>query len=59
VAIPAGLCEDCKNAKKIESARGSVFWLCTLHDRDPRFAKYPRVPVVACPGYDPKPEPPR
>jgi hypothetical protein len=28
-----------------------VFRLCLLHERDPRFAKYPRVPVLSCPGY--------
>jgi hypothetical protein len=49
---PAGLCEHCRHCKKIESARGSVFRLCLLHERDPRFAKYPRMPVVHCPGYE-------
>jgi len=51
-APPPGLCEDCAHCKAIRSARGSVFRLCLLHERDPRFAKYPRMPVLQCPGYD-------
>ena len=46
-----GLCEHCVHTKRVESARGSVFRLCLLHDRDERFAKYPRLPVVQCSGY--------
>jgi hypothetical protein len=47
----AGLCETCQHCKKVGSARGSIFRLCLMHDRDPRFAKYPRIPVLQCPGY--------
>jgi hypothetical protein len=47
----AGLCADCANAQKITSERGSNFVLCRLSFRDPRFAKYPRLPVLACDGY--------
>lgn len=50
----AGLCEDCRHARKIESSRGSVFLLCELSRTDPRFAKYPRLPVLNCAGYTPK-----
>jgi hypothetical protein len=32
--------------------------MCLLHERDPRFAKYPRLPVVHCPGYKEKLEDP-
>jgi len=42
----------------VRSARGSGFWLCGLHDRDPRFAKYPPLPVRACAGYAQKPATP-
>jgi hypothetical protein len=50
---PAGLCADCTHARRIESARGSVFFLCQLSSTDPRFPKYPRLPVLSCPGYLP------
>jgi SAM-dependent methyltransferase len=50
-APPAGLCDDCQHARRIGSARGSVFLLCGMHERDPRFAKYPRLPVLRCPAH--------
>jgi hypothetical protein len=50
----AGLCASCAHANVIVSDRGSTFYLCTLSASDPRFVKYPRLPVVACIGYDEK-----
>jgi hypothetical protein len=47
----SGLCGNCVNARRIESARGSVFILCQLSATDPRFPKYPRLPVLSCAGY--------
>jgi hypothetical protein len=46
-----GLCEKCRHAKTITSDRGSTFILCELSKTDKRFAKYPRLPVLACSGY--------
>ena len=51
----AGLCSDCLNARKLESARGSVFILCNLSLTDSRFPKYPRLPVLSCDGYKKNP----
>jgi hypothetical protein len=56
--MPVGLCTNCAHARRIESARGSVFFLCQLWATDPRFAKYPRLPVLSCPGYAPMPQEP-
>lgn len=47
----AGLCPRCAHVRRIENRRGSVFLLCELADRDPRFARYPRLPVLECPGF--------
>jgi hypothetical protein len=47
-----GLCESCSHARRIESAKGSVFWLCERAKTDPRFRKYPPLPVLSCPGYE-------
>jgi hypothetical protein len=47
----AGLCANCQHARRIESARGSVFVLCQLSATDQRFPKYPRLPVLTCQGY--------
>ena len=47
----AGLCADCIYARVNRSDRGSVFYQCTKSFEDPRFPKYPRLPVKACTGY--------
>ena len=46
-----GLCGTCVNCRRVVSDRGSVFYRCSLHDTDPRFPKYPSLPVLACSGY--------
>jgi len=51
----AGLCADCFHSRRIESTHGSVFFLCQLSLTDPRFSKYPRLPVLSCDGYKKKP----
>ena len=48
---PAGLCDTCRHQKLIRTGRGSEFSMCLLSREDPRFAKYPRVPVLQCRGY--------
>jgi hypothetical protein len=50
---PIGLCANCQHSRKIQSDRGSLFFLCNLSATDPAFPKYPRIPVVSCPGYRP------
>jgi hypothetical protein len=50
-----GLCADCLHARLIESSKGSQFLLCQLSESDPSFPKYPRLPILACAGYSPKP----
>ena len=47
----AGLCADCIHARSVKSDRGSAFLLCELSARDPKFPKYPRLPVLSCDGY--------
>jgi hypothetical protein len=46
-----GLCAACVHARPIVSAKGSTFWLCGLSAIDPRFVRYPRLPVLACAGF--------
>jgi hypothetical protein len=46
-----GLCAGCKFAEHIRSSKGSTFLLCGLSKTDPRFSKYPRLPVLTCSGY--------
>ena len=48
-----GLCAHCQHSRKIQSDRGSVFFLCKLSESDSSFPKYPRLPVLSCRGYTP------
>lgn len=48
--LPPGLCETCEHLRILASRR-SVFVRCGLAENDPRFARYPALPVVACPGF--------
>ena len=48
-----GLCSTCAHLRMVRSDRGSAFYRCLLSARDPRFPKYPRLPVLACAGYAP------
>ncbi|MGH7482871.1 MAG: hypothetical protein ACRELV_12005 [Longimicrobiales bacterium] len=55
----AGLCGSCQHARRIRSRRGSVFLLCERSRTDPAYPRYPRLPVLACAGYDRIDSPPR
>ena len=48
-----GLCAGCRHRKENRNDRGSVFLYCRKSETDKRFPKYPPLPVLACPGYDP------
>ena len=45
-----GLCATCEHLRLLASKR-SVFVRCGLAETDPRFPRYPPIPVVACSGY--------
>jgi len=49
-----GLCDSCAQQQLVPNTRGSVFSLCLRSREDPAYPRYPRVPVLSCPGYDPK-----
>ena len=49
---PIGLCASCRHARIVRSSHGSAFYLCRLAETDPRFPKYPRLPVLRCAGYE-------
>ena len=53
-ALGAGLCANCRFMQQIQSDRGSTFLLCQRSATDKSFPKYPRLPVLQCPGYAPK-----
>lgn len=47
-----GLCATCAHARVLQSDRGARFYRCSLSDTDPRYARYPRLPVIQCQGYE-------
>ncbi|MGE0362330.1 MAG: hypothetical protein AB7H93_10705 [Vicinamibacterales bacterium] len=49
---PPGLCAACRWRQEVAGARSS-FVLCRRGLDDPRFPKYPSLPVRACAGFDP------
>jgi hypothetical protein len=52
LAVPAGLCASCEHLRLLASPR-SIFVRCCLAETDPRFPRYPALPVIACKGYRP------
>lgn len=53
IAPEAGLCGACRHAREIVSGKGSRFVLCERSQTDAAFPRYPRLPVIACTGYEP------
>ena len=51
-AIGAGLCDSCSHQQVVRNTRGSAFSLCRRSRTDSRYPRYPRIPVLACPGYE-------
>ncbi|HEU5262949.1 MAG TPA: YciI family protein [Gemmatimonadales bacterium] len=47
-----GLCFTCRWMRAVTTRRGSTFFRCSLAETDPRFVRYPPLPVLSCPGYE-------
>jgi len=54
---PPGLCATCRYSRRIVTVRGSIFRLCERSVTDPRYARYPPLPMVRCAGFEPVDEP--
>ena len=50
----AGLCDSCAHQQIVRTTRGSAFSLCRRSRTDPAYPKYPPLPVLACPGHQPR-----
>ena len=51
--LRVGLCASCRHHRVLVSGKGSTFHLCERSRSDPRFPKYPPLPVLACGGWEP------
>ncbi len=47
-----GLCATCMHRREVPNSRGSLFYLCQRSKSDPAYPRYPRLPVLSCPGYE-------
>ena len=47
-----GLCGGCAFARTNQTRRGTTYWRCTRAGWDERLVRYPRLPVLACVGYE-------
>jgi hypothetical protein len=50
--VGAGLCDRCTHQQIVRNTRGSSFSLCRRSREDPAYPRYPRVPVLECPGFE-------
>lgn len=50
----AGLCASCTHQRLVRNTRGSTFSLCERSRTDPAYPRYPRLPVRACRGWEPR-----
>ncbi len=50
-----GLCDRCSHRRLVATPR-SEFLLCERSKTDPAYPRYPRLPVLECPGFEPAPE---
>ncbi len=48
----AGLCDSCRHQRLVPNTRGSVFSLCERSREDRAYPRYPRLPVLSCPGWE-------
>jgi hypothetical protein len=51
----AGLCAQCVHARAIVTRRGSTFVFCEASSTDRTLPRYPRLPVLRCHGFEPRP----
>ncbi len=49
-----GLCAGCSHRREIRNRRGSTFHLCNRSRTDPRYPRYPPLPVLTCEGFAPE-----
>jgi len=50
----AGLCDRCEHQRVVNNTRGSAFSLCERSKTDAGFPRYPKLPLLSCPGFEPR-----
>ena len=52
LGVAPGLCAACRHAKLNETRRGTAYLRCTRAEWDAALARYPRLPVTRCAGFE-------
>jgi hypothetical protein len=52
--VEAGLCGACRHASVKSTNRDTTYLRCTRSAWDDRLARYPRLPVSDCVGFEPE-----
>src|SRR5438093_12408288 len=52
VVAAVGRCFPCRWMRAAGNQRGATFVRCTRADTDPRFVRYPTLPMRTCAGYE-------
>ncbi|MBF9071212.1 hypothetical protein [Streptacidiphilus fuscans] len=52
-----GLCATCAHVHLNETRRGTAYLRCTRATWDAQLPRYPRLPVLTCPGFEQRSEP--
>jgi hypothetical protein len=50
-----GMCERCRHSRVVTTPR-STFRLCERSRNEPEYPRYPRLPVLSCAGFEPRPD---
>jgi hypothetical protein len=50
--MTVGLCATCRHRQHVRTPRGPLYYRCRLAAVDNRFARYPALPVLSCPGFE-------
>lgn len=53
LGAPLGLCGRCRHPSLNTTKRGTTYLRCTRAKWDDRLTRYPRLPVLHCPGFEP------
>jgi hypothetical protein len=49
--VTVGLCAACAWVRTTTARSGATYYRCARAEQDPRFPRYPALPVRRCPGY--------
>ena len=49
--VPEGLCLSCLYARVIPAKANHVYYFCERSVDDPRYTRYPHLPMLTCDGH--------